>query len=283
MKKIFLLAFASLALGFGGCVEDNVYVGPPTVGNVSFSPEFPTNDNDVTVTATVNDNGGVESVTMKYTVNGGAEQSVAMTGTGSTYTGVIPRQDNNAQVTFHVTARNVKGLTADSPAVSFTVGAEPSIYLDLVMNEIDGVNKTIELYNKGLEPLVLNGCKLIKNEGGGSGGPGNAVWWTGTEAAGSIAPDQYILIGNTAAYQDTPFYGDAGISNGQNLKFELFDPDGVSVSVFTRGTPPWIQSSLNSVNPNSFQRIPNGTGDWLMAPPTNGATNAATGEAIPQT
>ncbi len=42
-----------------------------------------------------------------------------------------------------------------------------------------------------------------------------------------------------------------------------------------------IDAGMSDVGANSFQRIPNGTGPWMMATPTNNAANPATGTAIP--
>ena len=279
MKKILFFALAALALGFTGCVEDEPYAG---ISDVMQDPGAVTPTDEVTIFATVI---GTNEAKLVYTVNGGAAQTVTMTmvdlsaalveysGPGTMFTGKIPAQADGAKVVWYVEAGGQKSTLKE-----YTVSAEVFDYTKLVMNEVDGVNKTIELFNTGTQTLPLTGCYLVKNEGGGSGGPGNSIWWTGEGASGTIAPGGYVIIKENGP---AGFSGNAGISNGQNLKFELFAPDDTSLSVFTRGTPPWIQSSMSSANPNSYQRIPNGGDTWLMASPTNNAANPSTGSPIP--
>lgn len=268
MKKIFLFTFAALALGFTGCVKDEPYAG---ISNITQTPGAVTPDDDVVIVAVVT---GATEAKLVYTVDGGTAQNVTMTASGTTFTGTIPAQEDGAVVRWHIEAGGQKSDTKE-----YTVTGEVFDYTKLVMNEVDGVNKTIELYNKGEQTIPLTGCYLVKNEGGGSGGPGDEIWWTGEGVSGTIAPGGYVIIKENGP---VGFSGNAGISNGQNLKFELFAPDDTSLSVFTRGTAPWIQSSMSSANPNSYQRIPNGGDTWLMALPTNGAANAASGNPIPQ-
>jgi len=172
------------------------------------------------------------------------------------------------------------GATNGTSTAGYTkIGEEDGAtdFTDLVLNEIDGNSKSIELFNKGTKAIPLIGVTLWKNET-------TSAWWTGSAASGSIAPDSYVLIyqtGQNPNESDAPgFVGANGISAGQTLKFELRDPDGNSIGVFQRGGPVWSQS-ISSVAPNSFQRIPNGTGDWKQADPTNGEANAESGTDIP--
>ena len=172
------------------------------------------------------------------------------------------------------------GATNGTSTTGYTkIGEEDGSidFADLVLNEIDGNSKSIELYNKGTVAIPLLGVTLWKNETA-------SAWWTGTAPSGSIAPDSYVLIyqtGTNPGDDDVPgFVGANGISPQQTLKFELRDPEGNSLGVFQRGGPTW-GTSISTVAPNSFQRIPNGTGDWKQAAPTNGAANAATGTDIP--
>jgi len=153
-------------------------------------------------------------------------------------------------------------------------------YTQLVLNEIDGNAKAIELYNKGTVALSLTGVTLWKNI---DTPPSGSAWWTGTAASGSIAPGAYVVIYQTGQNTggDVPgFVGANGISPKQTLKFDLLDPSNQNLGEFVRGVSPW-QTGISDVTPNSYQRIPNGTGSWQQAPPTIGAANAASGTAIP--
>lgn len=273
MKNIFLsLVALFLCISLSSCVEDDVYQGPATIVSVGYTPSSVTPDDQVTVTATVEDLQGITSAKILYTVNGGPQQEAVMAGTSNTYTGNIPQQENTAVVNFTVSVTNVAGFTTASSQYSYTVGVIPPDYTQLILNEIDGNSKAVELYNAGIKPIPLDGITLIKNN--------STVWWTGTAAAGKILAGSYILIiqDNT----DPVFSGAGGISNKQNLKFELKDPSGNSIGLFLRGDESNLGGTISNVSPNSFQRIPNATGEWKMADPTNGAQNASSGTDIPQ-
>jgi hypothetical protein len=153
-------------------------------------------------------------------------------------------------------------------------------YTQLVLNEIDGNAKAIELYNKGTVALSLTGVTLWKNV---DTAPSGTAWWTGTAASGSIEPGAYILIyqtGQRPGGDVAGFIGANGISPQQTLRFELLDPANQSLGVFIRGSSPW-GVTISPVSPNSYQRIPNGTGNWQMATPTLGSANPANGTNIP--
>ncbi len=156
-------------------------------------------------------------------------------------------------------------------------GEDDSVEVDysvLILNEVDGVNKVVELYNSGEEAVPLKDVYIVKND------ETAALFWEGGNASGSIAAGGYVLIGEG---EGAGFTASGGISAKKNVKFELFDPDDNSLDGFLRIDPGVIaiDADCSDAAPNSFQRIPNATGEWMMALPTNGAANAATGTAIP--
>ncbi len=282
MKKIFLFALAALALGFTGCVEDEPYAG---IGSVGQNPGAVTPTDEVTVTAMVI---GIDDVNLIYTVNGGAPQTVAMTmvdlsaaivmysGPGTLFTGKIPAQADGAKVVWYVEAGGHK-----SAAKEYTVSAVVIDYSTLVLNEINGnddadgsLGKSIELYNSGDTEIPLEGVQLIKNDTG--------EWWTGTSET-KIAAKGYIVISQTGT---APLKGASGISPKQNLRFELKDPNGTVLSSFLRGDAgalgEGISDTAGSGKDQSFQRCPNGSGDWKLATLTEGGANPASGADIPQ-
>lgn len=277
MKTKILIAniFIVLMLLAVSCVEDDMYKGSANIEKVEYAPLAVTPDDDVTVTATITDLQGVTAAKIQYKVNGGSQTEVVMVkGSGDTFTGVIPKQDDKAVVVFTVLADNEAGITAVSNELEYTVGAAPIDYNKLVLNEIDGNSKAIELFNTGTVDLSLNGVSLVKNNG-------SSAWWTGSAESGKIPAGGYVLI--IQSNPDNPHLsGASGISPKQNLKFELFAPDGTSLGAFLRGDENNLSGSISDTAPNSFQRIPNGTGDWKIAAPTNGAANASTGSDIPQ-
>ncbi len=274
MKKILFL-MVMLVFGLTSCVEDNPYENPATISSVTYSPEAVTAADDVTVTAKVTDMQGISSVKIQYKVDGASKSDINMVSGGNdTYTGVIPKQPDGAVVSFTVVAVNNAGLITTSKEQKYTVGAAPIDYTQLVLNEIDGNSKSIELHNKGTVDIPLDGVTLVKNN------DTTTLWWRGSTASGSIPAGGYVLIiqNNT----NTALAGAGGISPKKSLKFELKSPTESSLGIFLRGSENNLDANISDVAPKSYQRIPNGTGDWKMADPTNGAQNASTGTDIPQ-
>lgn len=272
MKKIFLFALAALALGFSGCVEDEPYVG---ISAVSHTPLSVTPEDAITVTATTLN---VTSATLIYTVNGGAEQSVAMTGSGNTFTGTIPSQAEGSVVRYWV----VSG-TAVSETREFTVSAVAIDYTQLVLNEVNGEQKFIEIYNKGTVAIDLQGIKVERNEGASSytqatsimlPAGGFAVVTANNFAPDPAAPASAIMLGALGS----------GISAQQALKVTLTAPDGTTILdtfIRQRGDDSW-GTTTNYDNVGAYTRYPDGTGGWFASQISScGAPNAQTSTPIP--
>ncbi|MCL2597249.1 MAG: lamin tail domain-containing protein [Paludibacter sp.] len=143
----------------------------------------------------------------------------------------------------------------------------------LVLNEVDGNGKFVEIYNKGTEAVSLAGVSLVKNE--------SAVWWTGAAGVTISAGGYYVIAqsGGTTIFDENT--GASGISPKQTVKFELKNSSGNVIDQFSRGVTPW-GTTISDVTPNSFSRCPNGTGDFKLATPSPKAANPATGDDIPQ-
>ena len=185
-------------------------------------------------------------------------------GTGDFYFTAPTPNEMNGTSTAGLLLVPDKEVTTPDPTVD---------YSQLVMNEIDGNSKSIELFNKGTVAIPLEGVALVKNDGTSS-------WWTGVAANGSIPAGGYIVI--IQSNTDALLSGNAGISPKQNLKYELKDPSGNVISSFLRSNGGALGDGISDTAPNSYQRCPNGTGDWKLAAPTNGSANPATGTDIPQ-
>jgi hypothetical protein len=93
------------------------------ISGISYSPESPQDDDDVTVTASIGlESGEIGEVLLVYSVNGGAEKTVSMTHAGSLYSATIPRQATGATVEFRITVNDVHGGTSESAEYSYKVG-----------------------------------------------------------------------------------------------------------------------------------------------------------------
>lgn len=101
----------------------NAYIMSASAFTVSFFPQEPSKDDDVTVTVSV-PTGSVEvgRVQLKYSVNGGTVKTLTMTGSGSIYRATIPHQSDGAKVEFQVFITDIHGEVTDSGVYSYTVG-----------------------------------------------------------------------------------------------------------------------------------------------------------------
>ena len=119
---------------------------PPTISDVSPVPATPTPDDNVTVSASVTDDvSGLKSVTLLYSIDGGATwSSVTMTkiiilDNGiEKYKAEIPAQASGTTVQFKVSAEDNVFFSAESTVASYTVktfifGMEPLLFYGLII------------------------------------------------------------------------------------------------------------------------------------------------------
>ncbi len=155
----------------------------------------------------------------------------------------------------------------------------------IVLNELSGADKFIELYNTTDAEVSLEGCYLVKYDSSKEGG--KSTTWTG--AAGmKIAAGGYVVLessdlGDEAEdgdpnykYESENHIFKGGLSGKKNVFIELYNAKDEKLSEFKRGEE---GAGWNKVEPfennktNTFSRVPNGTGDWAYAAPTKGAAN----------
>lgn len=93
------------------------------ISNISQSPENPASSDDVTVTATITSSGGtITSANLKWgTSTGTYPNTVAMTNSGDTYSGIIPLQANGTNVFYIIEAEDDNAETASSSEYNYTV------------------------------------------------------------------------------------------------------------------------------------------------------------------
>lgn len=101
----------------------DVYPLNEMISNVSYVPQDPQADDDVTVTVSVaTQTSSISQVLLYYSINGGANRTLTMTSSGSTYQATIPGQADGTVVDFHVTVTDVEGNVSESGGFSYTVG-----------------------------------------------------------------------------------------------------------------------------------------------------------------
>ena len=159
-------------------------------------------------------------------------------------------------------------------SISFTA-PKPIDYSPLILNEISGEHKFVEIYNSGTEDISLRGVKLQRNDG-----PTGGSEWAGTADDVIPAGAYRIFLFNsfTAGLDQNPaFVGwtvSSGISDQQILKVAIVDPQGNPINVFIRGDvplPSWGTTVSGRERDYSYSRMADGT--WAYALPTPGEAN----------
>lgn len=98
--------------------QNSVFVANagPTFANMVHSPAVPAASAPVTVTVRASDSDGIASASLVYSINEGANQTVAMTLSNGVYTGTIPAQAASAKANYFVQATDTLGAIATYPA-----------------------------------------------------------------------------------------------------------------------------------------------------------------------
>ena len=263
MKKIMFVALA-LLMGLASCVKDKQYPGI-NISNVSYAPTAVQATDDVTVTATIT---SFKDFTAKLVYSTDATEraiELAMTGgADDIYTAVIPAQPDGTKVNFYIQAMNGE-VTAVSPAMEYEVGAVAIDYSVLRLNELNGNDTFIEIYNAGADAVNLNGV-YIEKDGGQN--------WIGDNTV-KIDAGAYLVLWSEDVALDHPDVPEtlifhSGLSAKKNVRIQLFTPAGVSIDDFNLtnidlNDPAYIPA------PASYSR--NADGNWYYADATPGAAN----------
>ena len=157
----------------------------------------------------------------------------------------------------------------------------------LVLNELSGADKYIELYNTTDKEINLDGVYLVKYDSSKEGG--KSTTWTGKGGI-KIAAKGFVVLessdladeaeGGDPAYQyesaNHVFKG--GLSGKKNVFIELYSAADEKLSEFQRGEEGagWNQvSGFYNDKKHTFSRVPDGTGEFVYADPTKGTANGA--------
>lgn len=155
----------------------------------------------------------------------------------------------------------------------------------VVLNELSGTDKYIELYNTTDKEISLEGLMIVKYDSSKEGG--KSTTWTGAKGM-TIKAKGYVVLESSDlsdeaeggdpnyAYESANHVFAGGLSGKKNVKIELLDASGKVIDTFIRGEEGegWNQvSGFNNDKNHSFSRVPNGTGPWVYATPTKGQQN----------
>lgn len=267
MKKIMFVALA-LLMGLASCVKDKQYPGI-TISNVTYNPTAVQENDEVTVTATITSFQKILEAKVVYTIDG-ESLALAMTeGTDNLYKAVIPAFADGTTVSFYVEADNNE-VTAASPVMEYTVGAVAVDYSVLRLNELNGNDKFIEIYNAGTDAINLNGVYIIKDN--------EAQTWTGDNTV-KIEAGAYLVLYSEDVVADHPDVPEtlifhSGLSAKKNVRIQLFTPAGEIIDDFNLTAIELNGEAYGYAGnqaPASYSR--NADGKWYYADATPGAAN----------
>ena len=177
----------------------------------------------------------------------------------------------------------------DNPTVdgSGNQGGNETKVTGIVLNELSGADKFIELYNTTDKELSLEGVYVVKYDSSKDGG--KSTTWTGAKGM-TIAAKGFVVLESSDladpaedgdpdyAYESANHVFKGGLSGKKNVFIELYSAADEKLSEFKRGEEGagWNQvSGFNNDKKHTFSRVPDGTGEFVYADPTKGAANGA--------
>ena len=181
----------------------------------------------------------------------------------------------------------LSACTKNDPQVdgSGNNGGNETKVTGIVLNELSGEEKYIELYNTTDKEISLEGIYLVKYDSTKDGG--KSTTWTG-KAGMKIAAKGYVVLessdlsdpaedGDPAyAYESANHVFKGGLSGKKNVFIELYSAADEKLSAVKSGEEGagWNQGKgYLEKKEYSFSRVPNGTGDFAFAVPTKGTAN----------
>ena len=198
-----------------------------------------------------------------------------------------------AAAAFALTACNKDNPTVDGSGTGN--GGNETKVTGVVLNELSGADKFIELYNTTDKEISLEGVYLVKYDKSKEGG--KSTTWTGAKGM-TIAAKGFVVLESSDladpaeegdpnyAYESANHVFKGGLSGKKNVFIELYSASDEVLSEFKRGEEGagWNQvGKFNNDNEHTFSRVPDGTGEFVYADPTKGAANGAKVADIEQT
>lgn len=171
IRLIIVAILVAVILLATACVKDSIFIGPPSISNVTGTPVAPQSNESVIVKAKILDLKAVTSVKLYHKASTEANYNSAdMTALSEQfmYEGTIPPYAKDVVVEYYIEAKNSDNLTTvyplNAPAskMSYTVGASNVIILHI--NEVfpDGTKDAtdpdwVEIYNESEIQVDLAG------------------------------------------------------------------------------------------------------------------------------
>lgn len=253
----------------------------PIIQSVAHEPAVPREGQAVLVTVESYDDHGIEEVLVHYTVDSGAEQTVAAESVGEEeYRAVLPGQDGGTEVSYYVTVTDGDGATTTDPrfaptsTYSYTVSASdfaPPLFINEFLASNQTINQDeagefddwIEIYNAGSEAIDIGGMYLSDD----LANPTLFQIPATDSAATTILPGGFLVLwadnDPVQGILHTTFKLSAG---GESLGlFAGDDQDNVLIDSYSFG---------EQVDDVSMGRLPDGSSNWAsFTTPTPGGSN----------
>ncbi len=244
---------------------------PPSISNITVSPDTINPGDMVTITATVTDpDGDVQTVDLTYGPQDSLTHTTAMTGSEDTYTAQIGPFDDGSMIYFFIKASDSGGRTAVSDTLSFQVGYIPPV---LYINEFLASNDSccadehgeyddwIEIYNPGPNPVDIGGMYITDDL------TDLTAWQIPTTQPDSttIPPGGFLVLWADKQPEQGVLHVNIKLSSGGE-QIGLTAPNGTTVIDSLTFGP--------QTTDVSYGRLPDGSDNWqFFQNPTPGAPN----------
>jgi len=268
----------------------NVLNTPPWVRDVAYSPIPPTSMTNVDISATITDDGTIDSVNVYYNMEttGGGWQMVAATNVDSVYTAQLPLMPNGEQVGYFVRAIDDLGAKMSYPAEAFSGPYHFSVgytdiydiqYVDEGLNDSPKVGQAVNItgiVTAGIGDFSSAFCMV--QEGNGP--------FEGVKVYGTYDVPFDVNVGDeiTACGTVTEYYGETEIYlHTENTLVVHSTGNAVSYASVTTGdlypeptgTPEYqaepYEGQLVSVTNVTVTAEPDGYGQWYIDDGSGGA------------
>jgi hypothetical protein len=250
---------------------------PPAISNIAVSPENPTIESAITISATITDpNGNLDTAWVTYGPEGAITSTMGMTTSGDSYSAEIGTFTDD-KIYFFVTAKDDKNAERISDTLFFEIGYEaPNLLINEFLASNDGVvsdpdedsddgdpaEDFVEIYNAGATAVNIAGYYVSDKSD-------NLVLWqipASDAAKTTIQPYGFLVLWCDKEMHQGELHIDVKLS-GDGEFFALTAPNGMTV----------IDSlSFGAQTTDvSYGRIPDGSDTWeAMTTPTPGAANS---------
>ena len=230
MKKIFFAIAAIVSVMAVSCVKDDIY-GIPVVSSVE--QNYPlTNAETAEISVKATSLTGIASVDLYYKIVDAEFEKLPMILSDDVYKATIGAQDVGTVVTYYVFLVSNTGETFQTTMMEYEVGNPPIDYTGLVINELNGHDKFIELYNGSKNSLNIRNLKILKDAE-------QKLIWTAPDK--TLKAGEYLLLQSedvtTKPEGGTDLHPDhsrdlifaSGLSAKKAVRITLVKPNGVSI------------------------------------------------------